>query len=127
MSLPAAARPVAFLLTRDRALTLPFYRDVLGLTLVSEDAYAVAFDARGLDVRLTTVGDHVASPHPVICWEVPDILAASRDLSAKGVRFTAYPGLTEGDYAIWADPDGRVKLNWFPDPEGNMLGLIERG
>ena len=125
MSLPANSRPVAFILTRDRAAAVPFYRDVLGLTLRGKNDFSADFDARGLDLRLTTVGDHVASPHPVLGFQVDDIVAASRALVAKGVTFADYPGMTEGEFSIWASPDGKTKLNWFADPDGNMLGLSE--
>ena len=125
MSLPANARAVAFVLTRDRAVSLPFYRDVLGLVLVAEDAASADFDARGLDLRLVTVGDHAASPHPSLGFKVEDIVAASRALAGKGVTFADYPGMTEGEFSIWASDDGKTKLNWFADPDGNVIGLSE--
>ena len=125
MTLPAEAVPVAFILTRDRAVTLPFYRDVLGLKLVQEDDASADLDARGLDLRLVTVGDHVPSPHPVLSWRVADIVAASQGLAAGGVTFTSYPGMTEGEFAIWASDDGKTRLNWFADPDGNVLGLAQ--
>ena len=125
MSLPANARPVAFILTRDRAAALPFYRDVLGLALRGQNEYSADFDAKGLDLRLSTVGDHVASPHPVLGFQVDDIDAASRALAAKGVTFADYPGMTAGEFSIWASPDGKTRLNWFADPDGNMLGLSQ--
>jgi catechol 2,3-dioxygenase-like lactoylglutathione lyase family enzyme len=125
MSLPVEAIPVAFILTRDRTVALPFYRDVLGLRLVQEDDASADLDARGLDLRLVTVPDHLPSPHPMLNWRVADITAAARDLAAKGVSFTAYPGMTEGDFQIWASDDGKTKLNWFADPDGNVLGLAQ--
>lgn len=127
MPLPTNAKPVAYVLARDRSVTLPFYRDILGLPVRSENPHVLMLDARGVTLGLTTITDHVPSPHPVISWEVADIQAASRALAAQGVRFNDYPGMTEGPYAIWTAPDGSAKLNWFSDPEGNVLGLTERG
>ena len=80
---------------------------------------------RGLDLRLTTVADHVPSAHPVLCWRVADIIATSRELAARGVTYKSYPGMTEGDYQIWTSDDGKTRLNWFADPDGNVLGLAQ--
>ena len=38
---------VAFVGTRDSARAKKFYRDTLGLCLISEDKFAVVFDAAG--------------------------------------------------------------------------------
>lgn len=123
--LPELARPIAFILTRDRAALLPFYRDVLGLAVTGADGYADVLEARGLELRLTTVEDHVASPHPVLSWSVPDLRATVARLTAKGVSFLVYEGFGQDADGIWTSPDGAVKVAWFADPEGNVLGLTE--
>lgn len=119
------AKAIAFVLTRDRAALKPFYSDTLGLTLLSEDEFAATFDLNGATLRLSTVGDHMAAPHPVIGWAVPDIVATTTALAAKGVSFTIYPGLGQDALGIWTSPDGAVKVNWFADPEGNVLSLTQ--
>lgn len=124
MSIPASAKPVTFILTRDRAVTLPFYRDVLGLPLLSEDPFAAAFDlGGGSEMRLTTVGGHVASAHTVMGWEVADLDSAMAGLKAKGVVFKVYEGFGMGEDAVWNAPGGGVRIAWFDDPEGNNLSL----
>lgn len=125
MSIPAAAQPMAFILVRDRVKAKAFYKDVLGLTLVSEDEYADVYDLNGITLRLTTVEDWTAHPHTIVGWSVPDIAAASRALAAKGVTFNIYEGFGQDELGIWTAPDGRTKLNWFNDPEGNVLSLKE--
>lgn len=127
VSLPPDARPVAFVLTRDRALTRPFYADVLGLAVVGEDPFAVTFDLSGTPLRLTTVADHVPSAHTVLGWSVGDITAAMHALSAKGVRFAIYPGLGQDETGLWTSPDGAARVCWFSDPEGNGLSLVAFG
>ena len=47
MPLPAAATPVSFILTADRAKTMPFYDDILGLKLIAEEDFGVVFDLGG--------------------------------------------------------------------------------
>jgi extradiol dioxygenase family protein len=119
------ARPIAFILTRDRAVSKPFYGGTLGLTLLSEDDFAAQYDLNGIVLRLTTVENHSAAPHAVMGWAVPDIVATSRTLAAKGVTFNIYPGFGQDELGIWTSPDGRAKVNWFNDPEGNVLSLTE--
>lgn len=121
----STAKAIAFVLTRDRALTKPFYADILGLRLLSEDDFAVVFDLNGIMLRLTTVAEHVAYPHSVLGWQVPDIVATSRAFQAKGVVFTMYPGFGQDDLGIWTSPDDSTKVNWFADPEGNVLTMTE--
>lgn len=119
------AKAIAFVLTRDRAVSQPFYGGTLGLTLLSEDDFAALYDLNGIVLRLTTVADHVAAAHPVLGWAVPEIVATSRGLAAKGVTFNIYPGFGQDALGIWTSPDGKVKVNWFNDPEGNVLSLTE--
>lgn len=121
----SSAKPIAFVLTRNRAVTEPFYTDVLGLTLQSQDDFAAVYDLSGIILRLTTVEDHVPTPHTVLGWAVSDIDAAARELAAKGVKFNIYPGFGQDDMGIWTSPDGSVKIIWFNDPEGNGLSLTE--
>lgn len=121
----SSAKAIAFVLTRNRALTQPFYTDVLGLTLMSQDDYAAVYDLNGITLRLTTVEDHTSTPHTVLGWAVSDIHATARDLAAKGVTFNIYPGFGQDDLGIWTSPDGKVRIIWFNDPEGNGLSLTE--
>lgn len=124
MSIPSNATPVAFVLTKDRALSLPFYRDVLGLPLLFEDPFSAVFDlGSGAIMRLTTVEGHTPNPHTVLGWEVADLSATMTSLRTKGVVFKVYEFLGMEDDAIWTSPDGQARLAWFDDPEGNNLSL----
>ena len=123
----AAATPIGFILTRDPARAKAFYSDILGFRLTGEDDFAAVYDMAGLTVRLSTVEDHQAAAHPVLGWAVPDIAAAARGLLAKGVTFQIYPGFGQDDLGIWTAPDGSAKVNWFADPDGNLLSLTQTG
>lgn len=126
MTLPASATPVTFVLTADRAKTLPFYRDVLGLTLTGEDDFAATFDlGSGATMRLTTIPDHTPGMHTVLGWEVTDIRAAMAALRAKGVKFEVYEGFGQDEHGVWSFQD--THLAWFNDPEGNNLSLAQHG
>lgn len=126
MPLPAAATPVAFILTADRSLSKPFYADVLGLELIAEEDFGVVFDlGGGATLRLTDIKDHTPGPHTVLGWEVPDIRAAMAELRSKGVTFQIYEGFGQDEDGVWSFQD--TKLAWFNDPEGNNLSLAQHG
>jgi catechol 2,3-dioxygenase-like lactoylglutathione lyase family enzyme len=126
MALPSAARAVCFVLTADRAVSRPFYQEVLGLPLLSEEAFGVVFDlGSGATLRLTEIKGHVPGPHTVLGWEVPDIRAAMADLRARGVSFEIYEGFGQDADGVWSAEE--TQLAWFNDPEGNTLSLAQHG
>ena len=125
MGILQTAPVIGFVLTSDRLRAKQFYSDVLGLRLQSEDDFAAVYEANGIMLRLTTVEGHRAGPHPVIGWSVPDIRASAEALAAQGVRFEIYPGFGQDEWGIWTSPDGAVRVNWFKDPDGNVLSLTQ--
>jgi catechol 2,3-dioxygenase-like lactoylglutathione lyase family enzyme len=125
MDILKSAEPMAFILVRDREKAKAFYSNVLGLAFISEDDFAVTYDLNGIILRLTTVEDWTPHPHTVIGWSVPDIAATSMALAAKGVKFSIFEGFGQDELGIWTSPDGKRKVNWFNDPEGNVLSLKE--
>jgi predicted enzyme related to lactoylglutathione lyase len=125
MSVPENARAVGFVLTTDFEKAKPFYSDVLGLKLLSQDAFAAVYDCHGMILRLTRIEGHVPQKHTVLGWMVPDIRTAMAALAAKGVAFNVYPGMGQDADGIWTLPGGTVKVCWFDDPEGNGLSLTQ--
>lgn len=121
----ADARPVAFIITRDRKVSETFYGETLGLRRLPGDDFAAVFDLAGVKLRLTEVPDHAASAHPVLGWEVPDIVATVEALTAKGVDFTIYEGMGQDALGIWTSPDGTARVAFFADPDGNGLSLTQ--
>jgi catechol 2,3-dioxygenase-like lactoylglutathione lyase family enzyme len=121
----ADARPVAMIVTRDRKLAEPFYRDTLGLRHKGDDGFAALFDLAGVTMRLTEVPEYTASPHPVLGWEVADMEAAVDALAAEGVAMSIYEGLGQDARGIWTAPDGSCKVAFFNDPDGNGLSLTQ--
>ena len=115
---------VAFVATRDGAAAMKFYRDALGLRLVSEDAFALVFDAGGTMLRVTKVKEFVAAPYTVLGWRVDDIGAAVRELAGRGVRFERFDGMPQDEAGIWNAPSG-AWVAWFKDPDGNVLSVAQ--
>lgn len=125
MSLPPAAKAITFIITRDRAKAIAFYRDVLGFPLVSQDMFAAVFDLNGTMLRISDVETHKPTPHTVLGWDVPDIAAAAKTLAAKGVTFNIYEGFGQDELGIWTSPASDARVAWFRDPDGNVLSLTE--
>lgn len=124
----ASSAPVTFVGTPDHKTAKAWYRDTLGLKLVSEDDFAAVFDLAGTMLRLTSLGKgHTPSPHTVLGWIVPDLKAAMAALKAKGVKFEVYPGMGMDVDGFWTAPGGGPKIAWFLDPDGNNLSLTQFG
>ncbi|MEP6947973.1 MAG: VOC family protein [Ginsengibacter sp.] len=101
-----------------------FYKDVLGLELLSEDNYALEFDANGTLLRVTIVPDFMPQGFTVLGWNVTDIVSVIKSLNEKGIVCEKYPFLEQDEFGVWIAPGGS-KVAWFKDPDGNVLSLTE--
>jgi catechol 2,3-dioxygenase-like lactoylglutathione lyase family enzyme len=124
-SFATSAKPMTFIVTRDRAKSKAFYGDILGFALASEDVFAAVFDMNGTMLRISTVPKHEPAAHTVLGWEVSDIEAAVKSLIAKGVKFNVYEGFGQDDLGIWKAPGSGNRVAWFLDPDGNNLSLAQ--
>ena len=114
---------VAFAATADAPKARAFYEGTLGLRLVSDDPYALVFDANGTMLRIAKVQTVAVAPYTVVGWIVGDIATTARALAGQGVRFERFDGLPQDDLGIWSS--GAAKVAWFKDPDGNTLSLTE--
>ncbi len=115
-------RPVAFVGVSDLDAAGRFYGGVLGLELTDARPFALVSDGPGAQVRITEVPDVRAVPYTVLGWAVPDLDAEVDRLTAAGLTFTRYDGMTQDERGIWTAPDG-TRVAWFFDPDGNTLSL----
>jgi catechol 2,3-dioxygenase-like lactoylglutathione lyase family enzyme len=116
---------IAFATIVDVEQAKRFYRDTLGLTLISEEPpFALVFDANGTMVRLVMAKKLPEAHGTVLGWQVAEIGAAVQELSDRGVQFERFDGLVQDDKGIWASPTG-AKVAWFRDPDGNVLSISE--
>jgi catechol 2,3-dioxygenase-like lactoylglutathione lyase family enzyme len=115
---------VAFVATTDPKRAKTFYAKTLGLRLVSEDGFALAFDAGGTMLRVAIVKTLQPAGYTVLGWIVPDIAKAVRDLAKRGVVFQRYEWMPQDDLGIWSSPSG-ARVAWFTDPDNNTLSLTE--
>ncbi len=116
---------VAFATIVDVERAKHFYRDTLGLTLVSEEPpFALVFDANGTTVRLGMAKKLPETYGTVLGWQVPEIETAVQELAKSGVQFERFDGLPQDTNGIWTAPTG-AKVAWFRDPDGNTLSISE--
>lgn len=120
----ASEKLMAFLAVRDLGRARDFYRDTLGLRLVSEDEFALVFDAGGTMLRVARVGEPASAQYTVLGWQVNDIIETAKSLVKAKVAFARYPGIEQDALGIWKSPSG-ARVAWFKDPDGNTLSITE--
>jgi catechol 2,3-dioxygenase-like lactoylglutathione lyase family enzyme len=123
-SILRSQRLVAFVATRDPSRAKMFYRDTLGLPLVSEDEFAIVFDAAGTMLRVTRVHELATAKYTVLGWRVRDIVRTAKDLQKAHVSLERYPGMQQDELGIWNSPSG-ARVAWFKDPDGNTLSITQ--
>ena len=123
MGILESAIPAIIICTRDRARSTAFYRDTLGLKLVSEDNFAAVFEAGGVTVRVSLVPDFVPHDHTILGFRLPDVNAAVSALREKGVTFNLYSHLKQDSLGIWTASGEAMRVAWLKDPDGNVLSV----
>jgi catechol 2,3-dioxygenase-like lactoylglutathione lyase family enzyme len=120
----AAAKLQPMLATARAPAARAFYSDTLGLTLVSEDVFALIFAVGADQVRIAKAPLVLPSAYAIMGFIVKDIAADAAALAAKGVTFERYAFLQQDSAGIWTAPTG-AKVAWFRDPDGNLLSLTQ--
>jgi len=119
-----SSKMIGFVPTKDGNRARQFYESVLGLRCISQDKFAVVFDANGIMLRVTIVPEFTPTQFTVLGWEVADIQGVVTTLSEKEVAFERYRGMVQDDLGIWTTPTG-AKVAWFKDPDGNLLSISQ--
>jgi catechol 2,3-dioxygenase-like lactoylglutathione lyase family enzyme len=104
-----------------------FYTDTLGLKVLEEMAgEAINLEAaNGTSVTLYRTPSAGQAAHTLATFDVANMNAEMEELRARGVTFEEY------DFGEWKTEngvmiDGTFKGSWFKDPDGNIIGLIQR-
>ena len=115
---------VAFGATTNAKRAAQFYGEVLGLSRRSEDAFALVFEANGVELRLQKLEALEPRGFTVLGWQVRDVNAVLDALTQRGVSAERYSGLQQDARGIWSAPSG-ARVAWFKDPDGNLLSVAE--
>jgi catechol 2,3-dioxygenase-like lactoylglutathione lyase family enzyme len=115
---------IGFVYTAEPEKARAFYDDVLGFRLLTDDQFALVFDANGTMLRVGKGRQAPPAPGTVLGWEVDDIHAAIRELTARGVKFEQWnlPFMQQDELGAWTAPGGD-RVAWFKDPDGNVLSI----
>jgi DNA-binding CsgD family transcriptional regulator/catechol 2,3-dioxygenase-like lactoylglutathione lyase family enzyme len=96
-----------------------WYRDVLGLPHLYTFGKLAFFDCAG--TRLFISENEKSGPESILYLKVPDIVAAHRQLQARGVEFVNPP------HMIHKHADGTEEwMAFFNDPEGRPLAIMSQ-
>jgi predicted enzyme related to lactoylglutathione lyase len=116
---------IGFVASSDPERAKEFYGGKLALPLTEEQMpFALVYDAHGTMLRVTMVKKVHPAGYTVLGWNVPDIVAAAKGLTAAGITFERYPGMEQDALGIWTSPGGS-KVAWFKDPDGNTLSISQ--
>lgn len=114
----------AFVSTTHPDKAREFYKEKLGLKLLSDDKYGMEFEAAGAHLRISVVEKLTPQPFTVLGWDVNDISSVITVLIKQGITFERYSFIDQDSAGIWTAPGG-TKVAWFKDPDGNLLSLSE--
>lgn len=115
---------VAFGATTDGKRAAAFYGTLLGPPIRSDDAFAIAFDANGVELRLQKVKRLSPQPFTTLGWQVANIGHVLKRLTAAHITPERYAGLDQDAAGIWQAPSG-ARVAWFKDPDGNLLSVAQ--
>ncbi len=119
-----SANIIAFVPTKNTERARKFYDQTLGLRFVSDDGFALVFDANGVMVRVVRVQEFAPAPYTILGWEVQNIEEVVAKLTQNGIQFERYGFFKQDDLGIWTAPSG-ARVAWFKDPDGNTLSVSE--
>jgi len=114
----------AFVSTTNPDKAREFYKDKLGLKLLSEDSFGMEFEAAGAHIRISVVEKLIPQPFTVLGWDTDDIISTISMMSEKGISFERYTFIEQDDSGIWTSPGG-TRVAWFRDPDGNILSISD--
>jgi catechol 2,3-dioxygenase-like lactoylglutathione lyase family enzyme len=123
----ANADLIAFVPTCDLQRSRRFYEQTLGLEFVSEDPFALVFNAHGVMLRIANVSnvkDFKPAGFTILGWRVSSAEGTVRALGEKGIKFERFPGMQQNALGIWHSPGG-AHIAWFKDPDGNILSITQ--
>jgi len=111
---------VTTLVVSDLDRAKKFYEEQLGLTLLEETPFSCRFGAgKGSQLSIRRGQPPVSGP-TVAHFEVDDVEAQVRDLTAHGVVFEEYEAPKTVNFIAQVGP---ARGAWFKDPDGNVLGV----
>jgi len=110
-----------FYYVTDMDASIAFYRDTLGLPLVSHD-YVARFDLDGVLIELVPVPPGSVVPgngNARLCFSVTNLQETVEQMRARGIATSNIKTKRGGKLAFFRDPDDNELCLWeYAEPEG---------
>jgi catechol 2,3-dioxygenase-like lactoylglutathione lyase family enzyme len=106
----------------DIAAAKEFYSETLGLDVTEENGMLQLRIAGGIPILVYPKPEHTPAEYTILNFPVPDIGAAAKELTARGVTFERY---NDQHDELGIFHGGGPLIAWFKDPAGNVLSIIQ--
>jgi catechol 2,3-dioxygenase-like lactoylglutathione lyase family enzyme len=117
------ARAFSGFSTNDIGKAMDFYANTLGLEVAEDNGLLNLQLAGGGRVVIYPKDNHEPATFTVLNFPVGEIDQAVDRLTAAGVQFERYPGMSQDERGVMRDQGPPIA--WFKDPAGNILSVIE--
>jgi predicted enzyme related to lactoylglutathione lyase len=107
----------------DLAAARTFYGQTLGVDITEENGQLRLHLGGGATVVVYAKPNHAPATYTILNFSVDDIERAIDELTAAGVRFERYDGITQDKRGIHRDQGPSIA--WFTDPAGNILSVFQ--
>lgn len=107
--------------------SIAFYRDTLGLPMVSHD-YVARFDVDGVLVELVPLPPGSVVPgsgNARLCFAVSDLKETTEQLHARGIATSDIKNKRGGKIAFFRDPDGNELSLWEYEKSDNVSEIVK--
>ena len=116
-----------FYYVTDMEASISFYRDVLGLPMVSRD-YVARFDLDGVLIELVPLPPGSVVPgsgNARLCFSVTNLQEALDQMRARGIPTSEIKDKKDGKLAYFRDPDGNELCLWEYTKAEDPRELVE--
>ncbi len=116
-----------FYYVSDMDASIAFYRDTLGLPLVSHD-YVARFDLDGVLIELVPLPPGSVVPgsgNARLCFSVANLQETLEQMHARGVGTSKIKDKKNGKLAFFHDPDGNELCLWERAKAESPLEIVE--
>lgn len=122
-----------FYYVTDMDASIAFYRETLGLPMVSRD-YVARFDLDGVLIELVPLPPGSVVPgsgNARLCFSVANLQETLEQIHARGIPTSKIKEQKDGRLAFFRDPDGNELCLWeytkVEDPRGIVESAMMRG
>lgn len=98
-----------------------FYGEILGIPVTEANGMLTIHIAGHRDTLAYPKANHEPASYTILNFPVPDVEAAVKQLTERGVRFEMLDGVDEDGIFRRGGPH----IAWFKDPAGNWLSVLQ--